>query len=410
MFGRNPNRDNAAFRRCSEKGSVSLSEQSNEFRIPPVIIYGRGTLHRAGEQARRFGRRALVVSGRTATRGAGVAQRLVDILTASDAEAALFDQVEPEPSAETVDACVQAAREAVAQIIVGIGGGSPLDVAKAAAGIFTLGGKTEQYQPPESKPIDRPSLPFIGIPTTSGTAAEITQNAVIRSPSLKVKIGMRSPYWVPQVAIVDPALTDSMPPDLTARTGADALTHALEGYVSRRATPVTDALALKAMQLVGQYLRRAVRDGADTEARDGMALASMTAGMAFANTGVGAAHSLGHPLGALHDVPHGTACAVFLPYVMEYNLDATGRKFADVARALDRTTDELDPREGIRAVRDLFRKLDMPQTLAEVGVKREELAALVPGTMLSGALKSNPRAVTEADALGILERAWVGTE
>jgi len=356
----------------------------------------------------RVGARALVVCGRTATRGAGLAQRLMEILAAAGVGGMVFDRVEPEPGTATVDACVEAARKAEAQVILGIGGGSPLDVAKAAAGIFTLGGKTEQYQPPESKPIDRPPLPFIGIPTTAGTAAEITQNAVIHNPKLKVKIGMRSPLWVPAVAIVDPALTDSMPPNLTARTGADVLAHALEGYVSRRATPVTDALALKAIELVGGFLVRAVENGADLEARDAMALASMTAGMAFANTGVGAAHSLAHALGALHGVPHGTACALFLPYVMEYNLAAAGQRFADVARALNPGAARAEPEQGIREVRELNRRLRLPQTLAEVGVKREELAAMVPGTMLSGALKSNPREVTEQDALHLLEWAWEG--
>jgi alcohol dehydrogenase class IV len=380
-----------------------------EFRVPPVIIFGRGTLERAGEQTARFGGRALVVCGRTATRG-GAAQRLTQILKAAGIEATLFDQVEPEPSSATVDACIEAARQAGAEVVLGIGGGSPLDVAKAAAGIFALGGKTEQYHPPENRPIDRPGLPFIGIPTTAGTAAEITQNAVIHNHALHCKIGMRSPHWVPQVAIVDPALTDSMPPGLTARTGVDVLTHALEGYVSRRAVPVTDALALKAIEFVGRYLPRAVANGADVEARDAMALASMTAGMAFANTGVGAAHSIAHALGALHGVPHGTACALLLPYVMEYNLPETGDKFADVARALDPSRDGARPQDGIAAVRALTRAVGLPQTLVDVGVKRGELAAMVPGTMLSGALKSNPREVTEQDALHILERAWEGAK
>jgi alcohol dehydrogenase class IV len=207
-----------------------------------------------------------------------------------------------------------------------------------------------------------------------------------------------------------------MPPQLTACTGADALTHALEGYVSRRATPVTDALALKAIALVGTYLLRAVRGaahgaaGADTAARDGMALASMTAGMAFANSGVGAAHSLGHALGALHGVPHGAACALLLPYVMEYNLPAAGDKFAEVARALQPDLRQTAPQYGAGAVRELLAAVGLPQTLAEVGVKHEELAEMVPGTMLSGSLLNNPRAVTEADALRILERAWQGGE
>lgn len=391
-----------------------MSLPAFEFRVPPLIIFGRGALERAGAETRRLAAgpppaaRALVVCGRTARQRGDFVTQLIASLRAAAVEATVFEQVEPEPHNATVDACVSAARDADVHAIVGIGGGSPLDVAKAAAGVFTLGGTVEQYQPPISKPIDRRPLPFIGIPTTAGTAAEITQNAVIHSPKLKVKIGMRSPYWVPAVAIVDPALTDSMPPALTARTGADALVHALEGYVSRRATPLTDALALEAVALVGRYLRRATRDGADAEARDGMALASMTAGMAFANTGVGAAHSLAHALGALHGVPHGTACALFLPYVMEFNLDHARGKFARVAQALNPDADAAQPAQGIDEVRALTRELGLPQTLQAVGVKREELRDMVPGAMLSGALKSNPRDVSEAEALGILERAWAG--
>lgn len=385
-----------------------LIPQVSEFRIPPVILYGRGAFDAAGEQARRFGARALIVCGRTATRRAGAAVRLHQLLAAAGVEAAVFDQVDPEPWAATVDACVAAAKAAGAQVIVGIGGGSPLDVAKAAAGVFTLSGRIEDYMPPTPAPINQPGLPFIGIPTTAGTAAEITQNTVIKSPTLNVKLGLRSPFWTPAVAMVDPALTDSMPPDLTARTGADAFVHAAEGYVSKKATPVTDALALRAMELVGRYLRRAVRDGSDHEARDGMALASMTAGMAFANTGVGAAHSIGHPLGSLHGLPHGTACALMLPYVMDFNLSETGDKFADIARAL--RPDLADPKsaDGIHAVRELVADLGLPTTLGQAGVECEELAAMVPGTMLSGGLKINPRAVTEQDALDILERAWSG--
>ena len=376
-----------------------------EYRIPPLLVYGWGALERVGEETARLGRHALLVSGRSAARSSGLLARVQQLLEAAGLAVTLYDQVEPEPSNETVDRGAALARQAGVEVVVGLGGGSPCDVARAIAGLLGLDGEhIKDYQ--GGKPIDRPGLPLVSIPTTSGTASEITQVAVLKDRERNLKVGMKSPYWVARVAIVDPELTLGMPPGITARTGIDALTHALEGYLSTKATVVTDATALPAIALVGRYLRRAVAKGGDREAREGMSMASLLAGMAFANCGVGAVHALVHPVGARYGVPHGVACGIFLPYVMEFNLPVRGGKMGDIANALE--PGHSDGNEAPAIVRRLLSEVHLPQTLAEVGVPEEALAELVPGTMVSAALKTNPVPCGEAEVLAILRRAWKG--
>lgn len=378
-----------------------------EYRVPPLIVYGRGAVDRVGEEAARFGSRALLVCGRSAAKASGLLARVQGLLESAGMVVTVFPEVEPEPSNDTVDRGAALARSVGAEVIVGLGGGSPCDVARAIAGLLGLGAEhIRDYQGPGGKPINRPAFPLVSIPTTSGTASEITQVAVIKDPERNLKFGMRSPHWVARVAIVDPELTVGMPPEVTARTGIDALTHALEGYVSRKATVVTDATALRAVQLVGRFLRRAYRDGHDMEAREGMAMASMLAGMAFANCNVGAVHALVHPVGARYGVPHGMACGIFLPYVMELNLPHCTQKMGEIADALE--PGNTDPRDAPNAVRRLLKDLGLPQTLAEVGVEEAALPEMVPGTMLSAALKTNPAPCGEAEVLAVLQRAWRG--
>ena len=378
-----------------------------EYRVPPLIVYGCGAVERVGVETARLGGRALLVCGRSAARQSGLLGRVQKLLEAAGVAVTVYDQVEPEPSNATVDRGAALARSCGAEVIVGLGGGSPCDVARAIAGLVGLGGEhIRDYEGPGAKPVDRPALPLVAVTTTSGTASEITQVAVIKDPERNLKFGMKSAYWVAAVAIVDPELTLGAPPELTARTGIDALTHALEGYVSTKATVVTDATALRAIGLVGRHLRRAVAEGSDLEAREGMSMASLLAGMAFANCGVGAVHALVHPVGARYGVPHGVACGIFLPYVMELNLPAVEAKMADIADALEPGNRE--GRDAPNAVRRLLSDVGLPQTLAEVGVTEEALAEMVPGTMISAALKTNPVPCGEAEVLALLRRAWKG--
>lgn len=378
-----------------------------EYRIPPLLVYGRGAVERVGEETAKLGRHALLVCGRSAAKATGLLAKVKGLLEAAGVQVTVYDQVEPEPHNPTVDRGAALARQAGVDVVVGLGGGSPCDVARAIAGLLGLGADhIVEYQGPGAKVVDKPAIPLVSIPTTSGTASEITQVAVVLDPERNLKFGMKSPQWVARVAIVDPDLTASAPPAITARTGIDALTHALEGYISNKSTVVTDATAIAAIGLVGRHLRRAVAKGDDMAAREGMAMASMMAGMAFANCNVGAVHALVHPVGARYGVPHGMACGIFLPYVMEYNYPAVPEKMADIADALE--PGNRDGRDAANAVRRLLADVSLPQTLAEVGVPEEVLPEFVPGTMISAALKTNPVPCGEADVLAILQRAWKG--
>jgi len=379
------------------------TETTWRFRVPETIVFGWGAIERIGEETAKLGRRALLVTGRTA-RGA---ERVERLLAAAGVEATRFAAVEPEPGAAVVDRGAAAARTAGCDVIVGFGGGSPMDVAKCIAGMLGMGAETiVPYL--RGEPVAEKARPLVCAPTTAGTSAEITRNAVILDEERGVKIGLRAAAWIPRAALIDPELTLTAPPQLTAQTGLDVLTHAAEGYVSRAATEPTDALALPAVRLVGRYLRAAVREGSDRAAREGMCLASLCAGMAFANSGVGAAHSLAHPLGARYHVAHGAACGLLLPYVMEYNLPAAPEKMRDLAAALEPENSNPRPADAPAAVSRLLADLELPQTLRAVGVAEEALAGLAAAAMVSGALRTNPRAVGEPEAREILRRALGG--
>ncbi len=374
----------------------------HEFRLPGVIHFGWGAVQQVGAEAARLGKRALLVTGRSAARRTGALDKVRESLSAAGVESLLFDRVESDPSSATVDRGAALARQEGCDLVVGLGGGSPMDAARAIAAMTVMEGSILDYL--RGKPIDRPGLPLINIATTSGTASEITPVSVVLDEERRLKFGVKSPLWFAKVAITDPELTVSMPPRLTAATGLDALTHAIESYLSTGATIPTETLALKSVRLAAQHLRAAFRDGSDREAREGMALASMTAGMAFANSGLGLVHGLVHPLGARWGIAHGEACGRLLPYVMEFNRPAAEEKLADVAAALTGRP-EASPEEGIAAVRSLVSDLDVHCGLSDLAISEEEMAALARDGLLSGAVKTNPRPVTEADSREILERA-----
>jgi len=384
-----------------------MLSEVHQFRLPETILFGWGAVERVGEQARRLGRRALLVSGRTATKSSGIQPRILNLLRAAELEITVFDGVNPEPAASTVEAAAERMREAACDVVVGVGGGSPLDVAKAAAGMAGLKGGFLEYL--RGRPIDRAGLPFIGVPTTAGTAAEITKNAVFLDEERRVKIGIRSDFWFPKVALIDPELTMSMPPALTAASGMDALSHAVESYVSRHAHHASEALSAKAIGLIAGALQRAFADGSNRQAREDMALASVIAGMAFANVGVGAAHALGHVIGPAFGLSHGQACGLLLPYVLAFNLPACQEKGKEIAHLLTgQPANQTSPQAAIEALFQLLAALGLPSSLAQLGARETDLPPLVPGAMLSGALRTNPRELERADLLAILQNAWKG--
>ena len=379
-----------------------------ELRFPTKIVFGRDSVDQIGVEAHKYGDRALLVTGRSAMREAGVTDRVTDLLKASGfREVHLYDQVEHDPSTETVDRGTETAREGQDDVVIGIGGGSALDAAKAIACMVKNEGPVAEYQ--SGREIERPGIPFIALPTTAGTGAEITKNAVLTNKGRKLKQSIRSPFMIAQVAIVDPMLTVTMPPRVTAATGMDALTQAIEAYVTLASNPVTDALALRSITLISQSLVRAFTDGSDVEARENVALGSLMGGMAFANSSLGAVHGLAHPIGALFDVPHGVICALLLPYVMEYNLPVRTVKYAQIAEAMKQDISkavsvEDAARMAVRAIRDMISQLQLPQRLQDVGINQDDVAGIASAARGSS-LNNNPRPTTPASLQELLSGA-----
>jgi len=290
-----------------------------EFATATRILFGAGTVREVAPRAATLGRRCLVVVGSTVERCA----LLLEELSAHGVETVTFN-VPGEPTIEMVLAGVQRARQNGCDVVIGLGGGSVLDTGKAIAALLTNGGELLDYLEVigRGRPLTEASAPYIAIPTTAGTGAEVTRNAVLGSPEHCIKVSLRSPLMLPRLAVVDPELTHSLPPAVTASTGLDALTQLMEPYVSNSANPLTDAVCRDGMQRVARSLRRAYHDGRDAAAREEMALASLFGGLALANARLGAVHGLASPLGGLVSAPHGAICARLLPYVMQVNLRA----------------------------------------------------------------------------------------
>ena len=376
---------------------------AHDFFIPSGVIYGPGSLARIGDEAEGLGRKALVVAGGGSLRRSGALGRIVEALRGRGLETVLFEGVEADPSVETVDRGTAEAVGAGCDMVVAAGGGSVIDAGKAIAGIAANGGSARDYL--EGKEIARIPFPCIAIPTTAGTGSEVTKNSVITDRQRGCKRSIRHRRLIPSVAIVDPELTFSLPPAVTAATGMDALAQLIEPYVSKRSTPLTDALALYGIELAGRSLARAVRDGSDPGARADMSLASLLGGMALANAGLGAAHALSHPLGARFRIPHGCGCAILLPRVMEFNLPAAAERYSRVAAALGsdvRGLTILDAaRRAIERVRSLCAEIGIPPGLSRFGVREADLSSIAREARGSS-LDGNPAAAGEAELIGIL--------
>ena len=379
-----------------------------ELRFPAKIVFGKESADRVGQEAREYGDRAILVTGRSAMRRSGVIDKVTNSLKASGfREVHLYDRVEHDPSTETVDQGTEMAREGRDDVVIGIGGGSALDAAKAIACMVKNEGSVEEYQ--AGKGIERPGLPFIALPTTAGTGAEITKNAVLTNKKEQLKQSVRSPFMIAKVAIVDPMLTVTMPPRITAATGMDALTQAIEAYVTIPSNPVTDTLALRSISLISRNLARAFADGNDLEARENMALGSLMSAMAFANSSLGAVHGLAHPIGAFFHVPHGVICALLLPHVMKYNLSARIAKYAQIAEAMGQDTakaasEEDAARMAVEAVKGLITRLQLPQRLQDIGIHQRDIARIA-GAASGSSLSSNPRATTPESLQKLLSGA-----
>ena len=319
-----------------------------------------------------------------------------------------------EPEVATIERGVAAAREAGCDCVIGIGGGSVLDAAKAIAALIANTGGVLDYLEiiGRGRPLARAPLPCIAIPTTAGTGSEVTRNAVLASSEHRVKVSLRSRLMLPRVALVDPDLTLTLPPGITASTGLDALTQLIEGYLSRRAGPLTDALALDGIHRAAGALRRAFCDGADVDARQEMALASLFSGLVLANAGLGAVHGIAGPFGGMFGAPHGAVCAALLPHAMRANLQALDaraprhparERVAVVARLLC-GRDSASGADGVAWLQDLVHELRIPP-LGTYGLTRDAIGALVEQSARASSMKGNPIDLTPAELAEIVERA-----
>jgi alcohol dehydrogenase class IV len=354
--------------------------------FPQRVIFGPGALKVLGDEVGLLGKRPGIIAGQRSLRASGRLEEISNSLRARGLEPLVFDGVEPEPTVQTVQRCVEFLRGSDADCAVAIGGGSVIDVGKAAACIAALEGAAREYF--EGRAIPGPGLPFVALPTTSGTGAEATKNSVLRDPDRRLKTSLRNEHMIPRVAIVDPDLTLDLPPHLTAQTGMDAFTQALESHASLGASPATDGLSVEAARLVGANLLAAYHNGRDAKARGLVSLGSLLAGMALNNAGVGLVHGMAHPIGALFHLPHGLVCAVLLPAVIEFNRPACEGKYRRIEEAL-----ALEDGDLSAFARRLNADMEIAPKLSALGVNQSPLDRIIADTLPAGSTKANPRKV-----------------
>ena len=373
------------------------------------IVFGRGAFQKLPEHIGEFSAsRPLIIMDKQLA-ATGLKGQVEDLLKDGGLKGEIFARVDPEPKISLADEGAKLARKAKCDLVVGIGGGSAMDVAKAVAVLAANNGKAVDYLGLNRVP--GPGLPKIMLPTTAGTGSEVTFTSVFVRPDLKKKEGMNSPYLYPELALLDPFLTVSLPPGPTASTGIDALCHAIESYTSINASPLSEMISLEAIALISEHLRTAVHDGTNISAREKMLLGSLYAGLGLANAGVTAVHSLSYPLGGKYGIPHGLANTVLLPHVMNYNLPGALEKFADIAAAMGEIVDNMPLREAaglaVEAISALIADCGVQTSLEELGIEEgafEELAKIA--LTVARPLANNPRPVTLKDAVMIYEDAF----
>ncbi|MCM8801256.1 MAG: iron-containing alcohol dehydrogenase [Candidatus Omnitrophica bacterium] len=381
-----------------------------EFNLPTRIIFGCKSLDKLPEVLNSFGKRVLLITGKQSARRIGLLERIKILL--KDFLLEIFTEVEPEPTCLTVNNAVKLAKEKNSEVIVGLGGGSSIDVAKAVAGLANKEGKVEDYLLGRRK-LTSSGLNFIAIPTTAGTGAEVTPNAVLLDEERKVKESLRDKSLFAKVAIVDPELTLSLPKDLTAYSGIDALSQSLESLVSTGSSHLTDGICKESIELIAKNLLKVYTKPKDILARTNMCFASLLSGIALCNARMGAVHGLAHPLGALYRIPHGLTCGVLLPYVMEFNLKVAFKKYALVASyfgiSLKSSSSKEIAKLLILKIRWLLEKLGFPLSLKVLKIKKEDFFKIAKDALLySGSLKANPVKLSKNDIIKILNRAYQG--
>lgn len=376
------------------------------FQLKTKIVFGPESHRKIGEEIEGLkGRKVLIVTDEGVKR-AGILDCVIEILKSEGIEHGVFSEVEENPLVGTVEKGVKILKENGYDLVVGLGGGSSMDVAKAVGLMARNPGKISEYwgkRPPND------SISVIAVPTTAGTGSEVTSVASIKDDQKKVKMGIGAPQVTPAVSIVDPVLTLSMPPGITASTGMDALTHAIEAYTNKIVDPISETLSFKAIQLISMSLRTAVAQGDHLEARTNMLYGSMIAGMAFANVKLGAVHAITVPMGGYFPVPHGVINSILLPHVMEFNFIGNLEKFEKVAEAMGENLTGLNARQrayrSIEAVKQLSADIGIPGGLASLGVPEDAIPRICEDAMKNVNIPINPRKPNAEDLVNICKKA-----
>jgi len=384
--------------------------QTYQFKAPSVIVNGPGAAKEVGSFAKGFGKKALIVTDNLLEK-IGLLNEIKKSLEGAGVSFAIYDKVVSEPSMEYTEEGLKAFKEAQAEFLIAVGGGSPIDAAKAISALAKNPGKMSDFM--GANKIPQMGAPLIAIPTTAGTGSEVTQFTIITDTVKNVKMLIASPNIMPRVALVDPLMTLQMPQGITTATGLDALTHAIEAYVSVKAQPITDTLALQAIRLISGNLRQAWSDGGNVEARTHMMIGSLMAGLAFSNASVALVHGMARPIGAYFHVPHGISNAALLPTVIEFSILGNPRRYADIAEAMGEVTAGLSILDvaylAAKAVKRLNEDLKVP-TLKGLGVEEKKFNSVVNqmavDAIASGSPGNNPRKPTQEEIVELYRKAY----
>ena len=380
---------------------------SYKFFMPAISLMGADCLKDAGEQVAELGfKKALIVTDKVLGQ-IGIVKKVTDVLDNKNIEYAIYDETKPNPTVKNVNDGLALLKEKECDFVISLGGGSAHDCAKGIALLATNGGEIKDYEGVDKS--KKPQLPMVGINTTAGTGSEMTLFAIITDEERHIKMALVDKHLTPIIAVNDPMLMLAMPKSLTAATGMDALTHAIEAYVSTSATPITDACAEKAIELISNYLVNAVENGEDVEARDMMAYAEYLAGMAFNNANLGYVHAMAHQLGGFYNLPHGVCNAILLPHVQEYNKATSASRLAKIAKIMGGNIEGLTDEQGadlcIDMIKSLSQTVGIPEGLGVLGVKESDFETLATNALNDACSLTNPRKGNLEEVMAIFKKA-----
>ncbi|MDK0831548.1 L-threonine dehydrogenase [Clostridium perfringens] len=380
---------------------------SYKFFMPAISLMGADCLKDAGDQVGELGfKKALIVTDKVLGQ-IGIVKKVTDVLDNKNIEYAIYDETKPNPTVKNVNDGLALLKEKECDFVISLGGGSAHDCAKGIALLATNGGEIKDYEGVDKS--KKPQLPMVGINTTAGTGSEMTLFAIITDEERHIKMALVDKHLTPIIAVNDPMLMLAMPKSLTAATGMDALTHAIEAYVSTSATPITDACAEKAIELISNYLVNAVENGQDVEARDMMAYAEYLAGMAFNNASLGYVHAMAHQLGGFYNLPHGVCNAILLPHVQEYNKATSASRLAKIAKIMGGNIEGLTDEQGadlcIDMIKSLSQTIGIPEGLGVLGVKESDFETLATNALNDACSLTNPREGNLEEVIAIFRKA-----